>query len=361
MRVTGIGSVLALGLALSASAAGEDVVRTIQAELPGQDLSRFSVENLAGTLRISAGPGNTVTVVATVHAESQALADAVRVERVAGEAGSMALRVRYPYDQVSTFRYQAPDHNTDGFFLGFAPANVYDYDGHRVRVSPGHGKALYADLEVRVPTGRLQASFRNLVGLVEAAGLNGELRFDVESADLRLRRLEGEIVLQGTSGDTRARDIKGTWKSNFSSGDLVLDGFVGDTLSVNSSSGDFVIKHVQARRAQVEASSGDLRLVDADLEELASEATSGDVAFEASGARLKDVKIRTSSGDVSVRLPAGAAFQVDADQSSGDMDVRFSDGSSVQHDDKIVGYHRGSGGAHIRVRTSSGDLTVSPG
>jgi hypothetical protein len=60
-------------------------------------------------------------------------------------------------------------------------------------------------------------------------------------------------------------------------------------------------------------------------------------------------------------LPDGAAFDVEAEQSSGDMDVRFRDGSSVQHGDRIVGYHRGSGGAQIRVRTSSGDLTVSPG
>ena len=76
---------------------------------------------------------------------------------------------------------------------------------------------------------------------------------------------------------------------------------------------------------------------------------------------MKDVRIRTSSGDVSLRLPAGASFDVDADQSSGDMDVQFADGSSVEHGDRIVGYRRGSGGAHIRVRTSSGDLTVSPG
>jgi hypothetical protein len=54
-------------------------------------------------------------------------------------------------------------------------------------------------------------------------------------------------------------------------------------------------------------------------------------------------------------------FDVDADQSSGDMNVRFSDGTEVSHRDRVVGYHHGSGGAHIRVHTSSGDLTLSPG
>jgi hypothetical protein len=361
MRLSRLPFLLALGLAVVASASGEDVVRTVRAELSGQDLSRFSVENLAGTMRISTGTGDSVTVVATVHAESEALADAVRIERVAGKGGAATLRVRYPYDRVPTFRYEEPGSNTDGFFLGFVSASSHDYDGHHVRVSPGHGKKLYADLEVRVPTGRLQAAFRQLVGLLDARGLNGELRFEVESADLRLSQLDGDITLEGSSGDTRARDIKGTWKSRFSSGDLALDGFAGDALSLTTTSGDFVVKHVQARRAQLQATSGDAHVVDADVEEFVAEATSGDVALESSGERLKDVQIRTSSGDVSLQLPAGAAFDLEANQSSGDMEVRFSDGSMVNHHGKAARYHRGSGGAHIRVRTSSGDLTVSPG
>lgn len=361
MRVSAMASVAALGLALSVPVLGEDVVRTVQAELNGRDLERFSVENLAGTLRVSSGSGNTVTVVATVHAETQALADAFRLERVEASSGRAALRVRYPYDKVSSFRYREPSESGEWNIGDWGSSSTYDYDGRRVRVSRGHGTRLYADLEVRVPEGRLNAAFLNLVGLVDAEGLKGELRFEVSSADLRLSRLDGQLTIKGSSGDIRASDIKGSWKSDFSSGDCQLDGFDGDLLSFHTSSGDVVLRNVKARRAEFESTSGDVRLSDADLEELSADATSGDVAFVAAGTRLRDVRIRTSSGDVSLRLPSGAAFDVDADQSSGDMDVRFSDGSSVEHDDKIVGYRRGSGGAHIRVRTSSGDLTVSPG
>ena len=103
-----------------------------------------------------------------------------------------------------------------------------------------------------------------------------------------------------------------------------------------------------------------MRLVDADVQELSAEANSGDIAFEAASGSLRSARIRTSSGDVSLRLPSDSSFDVEADQSSGDMDVRFSDGSVVNHRDRIVGYRHGSGGAHIQVRTSSGDLTVSP-
>ncbi len=361
MRVTGFPVVLgfALGFAAASSAAGEEAVRTIQAELPAQDLARFSVENLVGTMRISAGTGSSVTVVATVHAESQDLADAVRLER-SGGSGGVALRVRYPYDKVSTFRYREPGNGEDYGFGNWASSSTYHYDGHQVRVSPGRGTRLYADLEVHVPAGRLNAGFRNLSGLVDAEGLQGELRFSVSSADLRLRRLDGTISLEGSSGDIRARDIKGSWTSDFSSGDCEITGFEGDALSLHTTSGDLALRSVHARRAEFQTTSGDVRLSNADLEELSVDATSGDVAFESSGKRLRDVRIRTSSGDVALRLPADAAFDVDADQSSGDMEVDgFPDGTSVRHRDSIVGYRHGSGGAHIRVRTSSGDLTLS--
>lgn len=351
-----IGSFLALAPASSRAA---DTVRTLKAELSGPDAAHFAVDNLVGTMRISAGSGAAVTVVATVYAESAELADAVRLERVAGEGGAAALRVRYPYDKVSTFRYRAP--SDDGDLVGaWASSSDYDYDGHHVRVSRGRGKWLHADLEIQVPAGRLRAGFRNLEGLLEADGLQGQLHFEVSSADMRLLRLDGDIELDGSSGDVRARDIKGNWKSDFSSGDTDLDGFEGGSLSFEASSGDIVLRSVRAKKADFDTSSGDVRLVDANLEEFSAKATSGDVALQAVGSGLKQVRITTSSGDVHLRLPAAAAFEVDADQSSGDMVVGFSDGESVNRHENLVGYRHGAGGARIRVKTSSGDLTISP-
>ncbi len=364
MRLLRLLSVSAFGIALVAAPArgsAAESVRTLRAELSGTEAANFAVENLVGAMHVSVGTGNAVTVVATVYAESEALANAVRLDRVTEEAGATTLRVRYPYEKVSTFQYRDPGNDVDGFLLGFISASTYDYDGRTVRVAPGRGKHLHADLEVQVPAGRIQGRFRNLVGLIEASGIQGRLRFGVESADLRLRRLDGEIEVSGSSGDVRARDIKGSWKSDFSSGDCVIDGFDGSALNLKASSGDFVLKHVRAARVALEASSGDARLVDADLEEFSAEATSGDVSFDAIGSRLRDVRIKTSSGDVTLRLPADAAFDVDAHQSSGDMRVSFEDGAAVRRRDSMVGYRHGNGGAHIRVTTTSGDLVISPG
>jgi hypothetical protein len=363
MRAASWSSILFLGAVLAvppAALSASETVRTVRAELSAADAGHFAVENLLGTMRIAPGTGPGVEVVATVHAETAELADAVRLERVDNGSASATLRVRYPYEKVSTFRYREPS-STDGGFFGWSSSESYDYDGHHVRVNRGKGTWLHADVEVRVPSGAIQASFSNLVGQVDADSLHGQLRFHVASADMRLRRLEGAISLEGSSGDIRARDIKGTWTSDFSSGDCDLAGFDGDTISLHTTSGDADLRQVKAKRAEFESTSGDLRLSDADLQELQAEASSGDVSFEATGTGLREVGIRTSSGDVSLRLPSSLSFDVEADQSSGDMDVRFTDGTEKSHRDRVIGYSRGTGGARIHVRTSSGDLTVSPG
>jgi Toastrack DUF4097 len=359
MRLLSTGRALALGLALGIAPTGlaADTVRTVRIELTGPDAAQFAVENLLGTMRIFPGSGPAVEVVATVHAENAELAEAVRIERVGG--GPATLRVRYPYEKVSTFRYREPSDGGD--FIGWSTSQSYEYDGHRVRVNRGHGTRLHADLEVRVPAGHVQARFASFLGLIEAEGLQSDLDFRVSSADLHLRRLDGRVSLEGSSGDTRARDIKGTWTSDFSSGDCDIVGFEGDSLSLHTTSGDASLRSVKARRAEFESTSGDVRLLDAEVAKLVAEASSGDFEFDGRGSSLKDARIRTSSGDVRLRLPSDSAFDVDADQSSGDMDVRFTDGDEVSRRDRVVGYRRGSGGAHIRVRTSSGDLTVSPG
>jgi hypothetical protein len=360
MRPIRCGSVLIAALmTVAAPLRGADVVRTLHAELSGADLASFAVENLAGTMRISEGATPSVSVVATVHAESQALADQVRLERVPGSNGAVALRIRYPYDKVRTFRYREPGSSYDGFF-SFDSGDSYSYDGHDVRVSQGHGTHLYTDLEIQVPYGELHAMFRNLLGLVDAEGLHGRLRFEVASADLKLRRLDGALELKGSSGDIKARDIRGSWSSDFSSGDIRLDGFQGDTLSMHATSGDFIVRSVQARKIVTDTTSGDVSLSDADIQEFSADASSGDIRLEAVGSRLQSVQISTSSGDVALRLPSDVGFDAEANQSSGEMRVGFTDGTAVRHRHETVGYRRGSAAVKIRVKTSSGDFSIEP-
>ena len=112
--------ILVTFLAMIGTARAE-VTRTLRVELSGNVGAPFAVENLAGamTIGISDQPG--VVAVATIHAESQALADAVRFEQVSGVRGVPTLRVRYPKEH-DIFRYP------------LAGRSYVEYDG---RQNPG--------------------------------------------------------------------------------------------------------------------------------------------------------------------------------------------------------------------------------
>ncbi len=57
---------------------------------------------------------------------------------------------------------------------------------------------------------------------------------------------------------------------------------------------------------------------------------------------------------------ADGSLDATADQSSGDMVVGFAEGTAMHDDEALVGFRRGTGGAGIRVTTSSGDFSISP-
>src|SRR5262245_121435 len=124
MRRHLVPSILVAGLLAAPAAGRSETVRTIKTELSGADASRFAVENLLGTMHVSAGTGSSVEIVATVTAETAELADAVRLERIDG-AGPATVRVRYPYDKVSTFKYREP--TNEDVYIGWSSSDSYDY------------------------------------------------------------------------------------------------------------------------------------------------------------------------------------------------------------------------------------------
>jgi hypothetical protein len=348
-------------LAVSAPIARAEVARSLNARIPGAAGREFAVENLLGTMHVTAGSGSDVVVTATVHAASDELASQVRLEEVRGDRGVPTLRVRYPTAR-RTLRYDAPGNRGDSWpgFLSFGDYESCHYDGNTYHVSSRRGELLYADVEVQVPPQLAAATFRELAGLVEADGLQGKLAFRVDSADLRLSHLRGEIDLAGSSGDTRASDITGSWRSEFSSGDCELSRLEGPSASFRTSSGDVRVRSLIADRVSVDTSSGDYSFRDADIREIETDASSGDLSIESRGNRLERVRAESSSGDVRLSLPVDASFRAEADQSSGDMRVGFTDGQRGYRRDELVSFRRGTGGADIRVSTSSGDFTIDP-
>jgi hypothetical protein len=341
------------------SGAGE-VTRTLRVELPAAGLSKFAVENLAGAMRVTAGSGDGLVVVATVHAEDAALADGVRLEKLEGAGETQTVHVRYPLAEHSRIRY--PDPRDHGWYWepGFADGTRLDYDGYSVKVCRQHGPVLYADVDVEIPRQVAGAKFENFVGVLRADGLAGKFEFRVHSADLDLGHLDGDILVTGTSGDVRASDIRGSWESRFTSGDSRVRNFHTSNASFSCTSGDVKGENLAAEHLELSATSGDIRIVDADVVDCEASANSGDILLDNSGSRVARIRARATSGDVVLRLPRKASFEAETRHGSGSVRVEYRDLIQTLHERHAATYRRGDGTVRIDVQTGSGDITIEP-
>ncbi|HVN74759.1 MAG TPA: DUF4097 family beta strand repeat-containing protein [Thermoanaerobaculaceae bacterium] len=328
----------------------------------------FAVENLAGRMTVVPGDGDQVVATATVHAESESLASAMRFEQARDKDGAPVLRLIYPVAGERRIRY--PEAGEDGgnrerhgrqwhWFFDFLSSNSsLEYDRHRVHVSSSSGTLLYADVEVRVPKRALQATFRNFVGALKAEGIEGRIVLDTTRGAITARRLKGEITADTGSSDVVAEVISGSLTCDTGSGACIVNGFEGNELYCDTGSGDVRVSDVKAERLRGDTGSGRIRAERADVEEFSGDTGSGGIDAELTGARLRRVKADTGSGDVTLRLPADASFDASADQGSGELSCAFADATAVTSDHKVVGYRRGNERARITIDTGSGDARI---
>jgi hypothetical protein len=340
---------IALTALLFAVVSFGEATRSLRVSLAGDPAAPFSVENLAGKMTVLAGDGDAVVAVATVHAESEELAAAMRLEQVTGRDGEPALRVRYPLDRHDTVRYLSGGRST------------VDYDGHRVTVSSHSGVMVYADVEVRVPRRAVSANFRNYVGSMTAEGITGKLLLDTGSGDIVARSLDGTVKADSGSGEVHGEQLKGSFTCDTGSGSCQVDGFEGDTLKLDSGSGFIRVRNAKASWIHADSGSGGIRVAQADTEEFLGDSGSGTIEFEGIGARLRRIKGDTGSGDIVLRLPEASSFELVADQGSGDLACAFKDTQPIVKKRTVVGYRRGDGRIRIDLDTGSGDVTIVPG
>ncbi len=324
---------------LAAPALAAEAVRTLRAEMPSD--GHVTIENIAGTMKVVPGSGDTIVAVATVHAENDALADSIRFEKVSGES---TLRVVYPLENGDTVRYpgDSGDSSLLGRLFGSSTNTTTKYAGRKVRISSGSGRLMYADIEIQVPARGARADFRNIAGRISGENLSGDFKFDIQSGEILLTRLDGAIGADTGSGDIKASDISGSFDADTGSGDIDLDRFTGDTIKCDTGSGD-------------------VRVVGADAVEFSADTGSGEVLFEATGSRLERINADTGSGDVTLRLGPDASFEAMADLASGDLNNRYSDAEPIVRDREVVGYRRGDARIRVRIDTGSGDVKLEPG
>jgi Toastrack DUF4097 len=351
--------VLAALLAVAAPPAAAEVTKSLTAQIPAG--SAWAVENLAGIMTVVQGTGTATVVSATVHAESNELADLVKIEPVAGAKGVPTLRVRYPVGNHQTYRYpKINGAETSSLSSWFGSGTRFEYDGQQVKVSGGSGALLYVDLEVQVPGKSADGHLINHVGRIEARGVQGDLGFVAGNGDVALDKSGGSLKVTTGSGDVHVTDGTGVLQVETGSGDVRVERFSGEQFHCEVGSGDVMLRSGDIRKVAVETGSGDVNVEALDAEEFDSETGSGDIDFEAAGTRLVKVKTETGSGDVTLMLGPDASFEARADQGSGDLVNRYADATPIAKGREVIGYKRGDGHIQVRVDTGSGDLVIEP-
>jgi hypothetical protein len=343
LRLSPIAAFAAAGLALAAPGSSHaEVTRPLEATIDAR--GEVGVENLAGAMRVVAVKGTQVTVRATVHAESQEIADSVRLETVE-DHGVPTLRVRYP--DVDEIRYPA----------GEGHHSETRYDGRRYRISRRDGTLLYVDVEVGLPAD-VHARVQNHIGRLEASGVSGSLVFDTASGDILLENVSGTLRADTGSGNVAIAGATGDINCDTGSGDCDVRNVRGSKLSCDTGSGNVIVVDAEVDRLQADTGSGDIRLDGIDAGRVSADTGSGDVELGTRGARLESVQADTGSGDVTLSLPAASGFEARFDMASGKAISRFDDAEPILRRRKVVGYRRGDGRIRIDVDTGSGDVVL---
>jgi hypothetical protein len=346
-------------LALSTCLASAEVTKSLRFEIdPPAGL--YAVENLAGTMKVVPGTSSKVVALATVHAESDALLGSIRLVQVRGKKGEPVIRVEYPLDRHTTYRYPRNGSGVLSSLFGGGTNSTVEYAGRKVKVSSDKGVLLWVDVEVQIPEDH-EGAFRNSVGALRGQGLEGKLSFDGASADVSLETVRGTIKVDTGSGDVKAHDVEGTLACDTGSGDITIERFRGETLRFDTGSGDIDVRDTQARALQADTGSGDIRVRATGLDSFDGNTGSGDISLDARDGALTTVRADTGSGDVTLALGPEASFEVTADQGSGGLVSRYEDAKPILSGRELVGYRRGSAKAKIHVETGSGDVVLEPG
>ncbi len=376
-----VAALLLIPLFAAAAPATKEFRKEIAAR-PGQTVS---IENLAGKVLVEGKKDGPVEVVATLHAESEALLAELPIE-VTEKGDSIEVIARYPVEKHDTFRYTAGE--------GGGSTST-TYLGHRVKVGSGAffgGVELWADFVVRVPAGT-GASVRNEVGRIVATNVSGRLSARTGSGDVRVDGGEGETTARSGSGDVSVKERKGNVEARTGSGEIALAGITGDVtldtgsgnaavddvtgnLEAHTGSGNVTAHRVAASRVKARTGSGEitLRSVSGSLEArtgsgeiegeemtvrgaLDLDTGSGDVRLGGNFSALTGARVGTGSGDVSLTMTKAPGMRLDLGSSSGE--IRIDVAGTKLKAEKRLEVSTGDGAANVKVRTSSGSIRIS--
>ncbi len=399
-----------LAVALATHAAGAATVQTTlnyAGPLPA-GVTSLKVENLAGHVSVTQGPGFVVTATVVAggsdQAAAQTLAQTVKLD-TSQAGGQFILHVHYPVNRYESYWYPSQNNNSEDDSDNFCILSIFcvnggggnlSYQGTEVRVYRGgsRGAPLHVDLVIQVPA-HAQFALVNYVGRSDLQGLQDDIRVKTSSGDAYASNITGKFSADTGSGDVHVKNLSGDFGADTGSGDVFAEGFKGsvhaDTgsgdvhlsngggqmLYADTGSGDVTFSkvsgdmkldtgsgdvHIDGAKGSLHADTGSGEVVATDYtsgDSIWADTGSGDVNLTGDLSAMRKLYIDTGSGDATLRTSAGLSLHLDASSDSGDLNINLPDMRNVVT-------HRGSFSADFgkaegrgTISTGSGDITVS--
>ena len=337
-------------LVASATAYAQSARETLR----GREVAIF---NVAGRVRVESGAGSDVTVEI-----SRGGRDAGRLKVETGTVrGRETLRIVYPTGDDIVYREGRTGWrgntetriNDDGTW-----GNERNWrGGHRVRIkSSGSGVEAWADLVVRVPSGKSVAVFE-IAGDVDVNKVDADLQLDVSSSHVTTVGTRGSLKIDAGSGEVDVRDASGGLLDvDTGSGEVSFNSVTSDRCVIDTGSGGVGGSDVACGSLKVDVGSGGVRLQRVKSSSVDVDAGSGSVELALTSSP-RTVHVETGSGSVTVSLPPSAGALLDIDTGSGGISTEFAVRTTRIERDELHGTI-GDGSARIRISTGSGSVRL---
>ncbi len=191
-------------------------------------------------------------------------------------------------------------------------------------------------------------------GNQEIEGVRGPVEADTGSGNIRVVEIAEEVNADTGSGNIEVISAGRGLKAGTGSGNIRARRISGP-VKLGTGSGDISVEQVGEGDATLESGSG---TIEASGVRGALGAETGSGSIRASGTPSREWSVESGSGGVTLRLDSDAGCTLDLKAGSGRISVRPSlTETEIVSRKEVRGKIRG-GGALIRVRTSSGNITI---
>lgn len=189
-------------------------------------------------------------------------------------------------------------------------------------------------------------------------------------SELDVSTVSADVTSDGVQGIQRLRTVSGDIAAEIGSADIEVKSVSGDIrlrghgqpahLHVSSVSGDLRLEHA-AGDLEATTVSGEISAALDPAHSMRARSTSGDIRLEGRLTRGAEVDLQSVSGDLKVRGGAADGFQYEVSSLSGDIGDCFNvepERTSKYGPGHTLNGTRGTGSAHVRIKTMSGDIEL---